>query len=87
MTFDEDVHWVAVYDFVADKSLAYVNIPSNAHIPPSLLQVVSYESSLPNCQALHRDFYVAWDVLGQTITFELIALAGNLKSLFFFGKR
>lgn len=27
--------------------------------------------------ALHRDFHVSWDVVGQTITFELVALAND----------
>ncbi|CAL8090895.1 unnamed protein product [Orchesella dallaii] len=82
LTFtDNSVHWLSVYDKKGDKALGYVTIPNTDEsisvIPPSLRKPVKYEYTLPNCIALHRDFHVSWDVVGQTITFELVALAND----------
>ncbi|OXA51211.1 Protein Skeletor, isoforms B/C [Folsomia candida] len=88
---DSNVHWLAVYDKMADKALCYVNIPSTSGnagaysdggagggaIPPSLRRTFKYDYSLPNCVPLHNDFHLAWDVVGQTITFEMVAVAND----------
>ncbi|ODM96270.1 Protein Skeletor, isoforms B/C, partial [Orchesella cincta] len=84
---DNSVHWLSVYDKKADKALGYyVTIPnhdeSQSVVPPSLRKSMyvhpqKYDYTLPNCAALHRDFHVSWDVVGQTVTFELVALAND----------
>lgn len=32
-----------------------------------------HKTSLPNCETLHRDVQVAWEVFGPSITFEIAA--------------
>lgn len=70
----ENVDWIAVYDVDGDKPLAYASIPSDINVPPNLDRIEKYDYSLPNCEQLHEELQVSWDVIGQTITIELIGL-------------
>ena len=36
-----------------------------------------HESSLPNCESLHRDIQFSWEVFGPAITIEIAARIGN----------
>jgi hypothetical protein len=43
------------------------------------LDFQKFPYSLPNCEQLHADLQISWDVVGQTITLEMIGVIGKRK--------
>lgn len=73
-----DIDWLAIYDIVEQENYGSVIIPSHLSVPPALVSLVKYESRLPQCEQLHRDIQLNWEVFGPQITFELVAkIASN----------
>ncbi|CAL4081060.1 unnamed protein product, partial [Meganyctiphanes norvegica] len=71
---DKDVFtidWLAVYDIKNEKVLGSMIIPNELNIPPSLVKVIPHESTLPNCEMLHKDLMISWEVFGDVITVEI----------------
>ncbi|CAG0901720.1 unnamed protein product [Cyprideis torosa] len=70
-----DIDWFSIYDTEkTDLSgdMGSVVIPDELNVPPSLVEVATLSSSLPNCEQLHRDLQVHWEVFGPIITIQLI---------------
>lgn len=68
-----DIDWLAIYDNVEQENYGSVIIPSHLNVPPALVSIQKYESRLPQCEQLHRDIQLNWEVFGPQITFELVA--------------
>lgn len=68
-----DVKWVALWDRARATSLASVLVPEALNVPPASVEPHDYESPLPHCKQLHRDFQVSWEVFGSQITIEMAA--------------
>ncbi|CAB3258621.1 unnamed protein product [Arctia plantaginis] len=68
-----DIKWVSVWDQRTRTSLASVLVPDALNVPPADTKHHDYESKLPHCKQLHRDYQVSWEVFGNQITFELAA--------------
>lgn len=67
----EDIDWISIWNVEKKESYGYVIIPDKLNIPPSLLMLVEHESPLPNCEQLHKDMQVSWEIFGPQITFQL----------------
>lgn len=52
-------------------------IPSHLSVPPALVSLIKYESRLPQCEQLHRDIQLNWEIFGPQITFEIVAKIGS----------
>ncbi|XP_042900194.1 protein Skeletor, isoforms B/C [Parasteatoda tepidariorum] len=70
MTMD-DVDWLSIYNIRTQENYGSTVIPDKLNIPPSLIHIIEVESPLPNCEQLHRDFRLSWEIFGPAITFEL----------------
>lgn len=68
-----DIDWLSIYDTVEQENYGSVLIPSHLNVPPALISLVKYESRLPQCEQLHRDVQLNWEIFGPQITFELVA--------------
>lgn len=68
-----DIDWLSIYDTQINESIGSVAIPSHLSVPPALVSMLRHESRLPQCEQLHRDIQLNWDVFGPQITFELVA--------------
>lgn len=68
-----DIDWLAIYDIAEQENYGSVIIPSHLSVPPSLVSIIKYESRLPQCEQLHRDIQLNWEIFGPQITFELVA--------------
>jgi len=68
-----DIDWLSIFDMTEKENYGSVIIPSHQSVPPSLVSLVKYESRLPQCEQLHRDIQLNWEVFGPQITFELVA--------------
>lgn len=68
-----DIDWLAIYDMKEQENYGSVLVPSHLNVPPALSQLIKYESRLPQCEQLHRDIQLNWEVFGPQITFELVA--------------
>lgn len=68
-----DIDWLAIFDASEQENYGSVIIPSHLSVPPSLVTLVKYESRLPQCEQLHRDIQLNWEIFGPQITFELVA--------------
>lgn len=68
-----DIDWLSIYDLNEQENYGSVLIPSHLSVPPSLVTLVKYESRLPQCEQLHRDIQLNWEIFGPQITFELVA--------------
>ena len=68
-----DIDWLAIYDSNEQENFGSVLIPSHLSIPPALVSLIKYESRLPQCEQLHRDIQLNWEIFGPQITFELVA--------------
>lgn len=68
-----DIDWLAIYDLQEQENYGSVLIPSHLNVPPALVTLIKYESRLPQCEQLHRDIQVNWEIFGPQITFELVA--------------
>ncbi|KAI1305994.1 Protein Skeletor, isoforms B/C [Halotydeus destructor] len=69
-----EVDWLAVWDTETDDNFGSISLSETLNIPPSLVTVVKKESRLPNCEQLHRNVQLAWDIFGPAITFEISAM-------------
>lgn len=72
-----DIDWISIYDTVEQENYGSFIIPSHLNVPPSLVTLVKYESRLPQCEQLHRDIQLNWEIFGPQITFELVARIEN----------
>ncbi|KAF8786535.1 Protein Skeletor like protein [Argiope bruennichi] len=70
MTVD-DIDWLSIYNFRTEENYGSTVIPDRLNIPPSLIHIIEKESPLPNCEQLHRDLRLSWEIFGPAITFEL----------------
>ncbi|GFU22530.1 hypothetical protein NPIL_175341 [Nephila pilipes] len=70
MTVDE-IDWLSIYNFRTSENYGSTVIPDGLNIPPSLIHIIERESPLPNCEQLHRDLRMSWEIFGPAITFEL----------------
>lgn len=68
-----DIDWLSIYDVSEQENYGSVIIPSHLSVPPALVSLVKYESRLPQCEQLHRDIQLNWEIFGPQITFELVA--------------
>lgn len=71
-----DIDWLAIYDIAEQENYGSVFIPSHLSVPPALVTPIKYESRLPQCEQLHRDIQLNWEIFGPQITFELVARIG-----------
>lgn len=71
-----DIDWLSIYDVLEQDNYGSVFIPSHLSVPPSLVSPIKYESRLPQCEQLHRDIQLNWEIFGPQITFELVARIG-----------
>ncbi|XP_054710992.1 protein Skeletor, isoforms B/C-like [Uloborus diversus] len=70
MTVD-DIDWLSIYNVKTQENYGSTVIPDKLNIPPSLVHIIEHESPLPNCEQLHKDLRVSWEIFGPAITFEL----------------
>jgi len=70
------IDWLAVYDKENQRYLAYIIIPPDMNVPPSLVSVMHHKTSLPNCVMLHKNMQVAWESFPPQLT---IQLAGSVQ--------
>lgn len=68
-----DIDWLAIYDVTEKENYGSVIIPSHLSVPPALVTLLKYESRLPQCEQLHRDIQLNWEIFGPQITFEVVA--------------
>lgn len=68
-----DIDWLSIFDISEQENYGSVIIPSHLSVPPSLVTLVKYESRLPQCEQLHRDIQLNWEIFGPQITFEVVA--------------
>ncbi|CAN7992951.1 unnamed protein product [Ixodes hexagonus] len=67
-----DIDWLSVWNAAKDENYGSVIIPHGQDIPPSQLGSVEHESRLPNCEQLHANLQIRWEIQGRSISFELI---------------
>lgn len=72
-----DIDWLSIYDLSDQENYGSVFIPSHLSVPPALVSPIKYESRLPQCEQLHRNIQLNWEIFGPQITFELVARIGN----------
>lgn len=66
-----EIAWISIYDLDANENFGSVLLIDDLNVPPSLIKIQPYTSSLPNCRQLHKDFRVSWEVFGPQITIQL----------------
>lgn len=66
-----DIDWFSIFDVESKQNLGSVIVPDGLNVPPSLVKVVPYKNSLPNCMQLHKDLQVGWEIFGPQITIQL----------------
>ncbi|KAK2712802.1 protein Skeletor, isoforms B/C-like [Artemia franciscana] len=66
-----DVDWLSIFNIETNENLGSVLVPDSLNVPPSLLAIVKTDSNLPNCETLHRDIQISWEIFGRAITFEI----------------
>lgn len=71
------VDWLSIYDIKADRTLGSIIIPEELNVPPSLVRVVPHENSMPNCEQLHKNLQLSWEVFGDQITMEFTGQVGE----------
>ncbi|XP_050707781.1 protein Skeletor, isoforms B/C-like [Eriocheir sinensis] len=71
------VDWLAIYDITEDRVLGSIIIPEELNVPPSLVEIIPHTNAMPNCEQLHRDMMVSWDVYADQITVELAGQVGE----------
>uniref|UniRef100_T1ISN1 Protein Skeletor n=1 Tax=Strigamia maritima TaxID=126957 RepID=T1ISN1_STRMM len=72
-----DNNWLSIWDAAKGKSYGSVFFPSELNIPPALVHILPHENRLPNCEQLHKDLQISWEVFGQHITIELAGIIGE----------
>jgi len=68
-----DIKWLAVYDVKAEAVLGFVLLHEGLNVPPSLVHITPHSSRLPQCEQLHRDLQMSWDLFGDQVTIQLAA--------------
>ncbi|XP_022244635.1 protein Skeletor, isoforms B/C-like [Limulus polyphemus] len=63
--------WISIWNLESKESYGSLLIPDGLNIPPSLLRIIEHKSPLPNCEQLHKDLQMSWDIFGPQVTFEL----------------
>lgn len=66
-----DIDWFSVFNVATGENFGSIIIPDNLNVPPSLLKILPHTSTLPNCEPLHRDLQVSWEIFGPAITLEV----------------
>lgn len=69
-----DIRWFAIYDKANKRDLGHLIIPDGLNVPPSLVDIVHHETTLPNCEMLHSNLLIAWSTFAPSITIELAAM-------------
>ncbi|KAK7791145.1 hypothetical protein R5R35_008577 [Gryllus longicercus] len=72
-----DIDWLSIFDVDSKENYGSVIIPDGLNVPPSLVEVIPYENSLPNCLQLHKDLQVGWEIFGPQITIQLAGQVGE----------
>lgn len=67
----DDIDWLSIYNVRTQENYGSTVIPDKLNIPPSLVHIIEHESPLPNCEQLHSDLILSWEIFGPAITFEL----------------
>ncbi|XP_069188345.1 protein Skeletor, isoforms B/C isoform X2 [Procambarus clarkii] len=67
------IDWLSLYDIQQERVLGSIIIPEELNVPPSLVQVIPHENSMPNCEQMFKDLQVSWEVFGDQVTMELAA--------------
>ncbi|XP_076046264.1 cytochrome and DOMON domain-containing protein knickkopf [Oratosquilla oratoria] len=71
------IDWLAVYDIKRQEVLGSIIVPEDLNVPPSLIKIIHHESGLPNCEQLHKELQLSWDVFGDQVTLELTGRVGE----------
>ncbi|OQR73501.1 protein Skeletor [Tropilaelaps mercedesae] len=66
-----DIDWFSIWNANLSINYGSVQVPDGDDIPPSTLQTYKHESRLQNCEQLHANFQLRWEIQGSSITFEL----------------
>lgn len=66
-----EIDWISIYDLESNENFGSVLITDSLNVPPSLTEIQTHRTSLPNCRQLHRDLRVSWEIFGPQITIEL----------------
>ncbi|XP_076331217.1 cytochrome and DOMON domain-containing protein knickkopf isoform X2 [Tachypleus tridentatus] len=66
-----NIDWFSIWNLEAKESYGSLLIPDGLNIPPSLLKIIEHKSPLPNCEQLHKDLQMSWEIFGPQVTFEL----------------
>lgn len=66
------IDWLSIFDLDTNENFGSILIPDGLNVPPSLAKVKPLKIALPNCQQLHKDLQVSWEVFGPAITFTLV---------------
>ncbi|XP_063612833.1 protein Skeletor, isoforms B/C-like [Penaeus indicus] len=67
------IDWLSLYDIKQQRVLGSIIIPEDLNVPPSLVEIIPHENSMPNCVQLHKELQISWEVFGDQITIELAA--------------
>lgn len=67
------IDWLSLYDTKQLRVLGSIIIPEDLNVPPSLVEIIPHENSMPNCVQLHKELQISWEVFGDQITIELAA--------------
>ncbi|XP_003739573.1 protein Skeletor, isoforms B/C [Galendromus occidentalis] len=66
-----DIDWFSVWNANLSINYGSVQIPHGEDIPPSTLEFYRHESRLQNCEQLHSNLQLRWEIQGSSMTFEL----------------
>lgn len=72
-----NIDWISIYDLKENENFGSILILDELNVPPSLVKIVPYVFSLPNCRQLHKNLQVSWEVFGPQITFQLSGMVGE----------
>ncbi|KAB7502787.1 Protein Skeletor [Armadillidium nasatum] len=74
--------WLAVFDSSSQEILGHIIIPDEMNVPPSLVTIVPHSNPLPNCEQLHKDIQISWEIFGGIATIEVAANMGERRRLY-----
>lgn len=72
-----EIDWIAIWDEETSENFGSVSLPEGLNIPPSLSVIRRRESRLPNCEQLHKNVQLSWEIFGPQITFEMSGQIGS----------
>lgn len=72
-----DIHWLSVWNPEANESYGHVMFPHDLTVPPALVNIIAHENRLPQCEQLHKNLQISWEVFGPQITIELAGMIGE----------